>query len=102
MSLSTPSVGIWAQQLVLARGNAKRGRVMHNGAIMSSEVQYLVEHGLAYPLVRLSGVLDGATAGTVRSILLDLLARQPEALVVDVADLAPPAPDSLDVLRDLR
>jgi hypothetical protein len=75
---------------------------MHNGAIMSSEVHYLVEHGLAYPLVRLSGVLDEVTAGTVRSILLDLLARQPEALVVDVAGLEPAAPDALDVLRDLR
>lgn len=69
---------------------------------MSSEVHHLVEHGLAYPLVRLSGVLDAATAVTVRSVLLDLLARQPEALVVDVAGLEPSAPASVAVLRDLR
>jgi hypothetical protein len=75
---------------------------MHNGAIMSSEVHHLVDQGLAYPLVRFSGVLDATTVAPVRSILLDLLARQPEALVVDVAGLEPAAPAAIAVLSDLR
>jgi len=75
---------------------------MHNGAIMSSEVRHLVEHGLAYPLVRLTGVLDASTAATVRSVLLDVLAGQPQAVVVDVAELEPDGPGAISVLRDLR
>ncbi|WP_248293672.1 anti-anti-sigma factor [Actinoplanes sp. TBRC 11911] len=69
---------------------------------MSSEVHHLVDHGLAYPLVRFSGVLDATTAAPVRSILLDLLAGQPEALVVDVAGLEPVAPAAVAMLSDLR
>jgi anti-anti-sigma regulatory factor len=75
---------------------------MHNGAIMSSKVRHLVEYGLAYPLVRLTGVLDAETAGTVRSVLLDVLATQPEAMVVDVAGLEPDGPGAISVLATLR
>jgi hypothetical protein len=75
---------------------------MHNGAIMSSEVRHLVDVGQAYPLLRLTGVLDADTAPAVRSALLDVLAGQPEALVVDVGDLRVSAPEAVTVLSDLR
>ena len=39
-----------------------RDDVMHNGAIMPSEVRHRVDAGQAYPLVRLTGVLDLQTA----------------------------------------
>ena len=45
---------------------------MHNGAIMSSEVRHSVDGVRSFPLVRLSGVLDRSTAGTVRGVLLDV------------------------------
>lgn len=60
---------------------------MHNGAIMPSEVAHRVDTGYAYPVVRLTGVLDAAAAPDVRSALLTVLADQPEAMVVDVSDL---------------
>jgi anti-anti-sigma regulatory factor len=75
---------------------------MHNGAIMSSEVRHLVDGGRPFPLVRLAGVLDASTAADVRSLLLDVLAGQPEAIVVDVADLEVGDPLSVGVLRDLH
>lgn len=68
---------------------------------MPSEVRHRVEHGQVYPLVRLAGVLDGATTGPVRSALLDLLAAQPEAVVVDVGDLRVVEPAAVGVLRQL-
>ncbi|WP_255657716.1 ATP-binding protein [Actinoplanes sp. L3-i22] len=66
---------------------------------MPSEVRHLVDRGQSYPLVRLTGVLDDQTAGQVRSTLLDVLAGQPEAVVVDVAGLRVPGPDALAGLR---
>jgi hypothetical protein len=75
---------------------------MHNGAIMPSEVRHLVNDGRPYPVVRLSGVLDATSAGTVRSVLLDVLAGQPEAVVVDVGDLALTGADSGEVLREIH
>ncbi|WP_436526643.1 ATP-binding protein [Actinoplanes sp. HUAS TT8] len=66
---------------------------------MPSEVRHLVDRGQSYPLVRLTGVLDDDTAGPVRSTLLDVLAGQPEALVVDVTDLRVPHDDTLAGLR---
>ena len=69
---------------------------------MPSEVRHLVDRGGAYPLVRLTGVLDSRTAPTVRSALFDLLAEQPEALVVDVAELPQPSADAIAVLREIR
>ena len=75
---------------------------MHNGAIMPSEVRHGVDAGQAYPLVRLTGVLDLQTASEVRSALLDVLARQPQAVVVDVAELDVAQPDATAVLRDVH
>ncbi|WP_250027552.1 anti-anti-sigma factor [Paractinoplanes maris] len=69
---------------------------------MASEVQHLVDRGAEYPLVRLTGVLDAAAAGTVRSALLSVLAEQPEAVLVDVGELAVPAPDTAAMLREIR
>jgi hypothetical protein len=74
---------------------------MHNGAIMSSEVRHLVDVGRPYPLVRLAGVLDATTAPAVRSVLLDVLAGQPEAMVVDVDQLDVRDTAALGVLRDV-
>jgi STAS domain/Histidine kinase-like ATPase domain len=75
---------------------------MHNGAIMPSEVRHRVDAGQAFPLVRLTGVLDHDTAPEVRAALLDVLADQPAALVVDVAELRPAQPGAVAVLRDVR
>jgi hypothetical protein len=68
---------------------------------MPSEVQHQVDGGQAYPVVRLTGVLDAATAPTVRSALLNLLAGQPEAVVVDVRELTVGRPDAVAVLREV-
>jgi hypothetical protein len=73
---------------------------MHNGAIMPSDVASLVVTGKPYPVIRLTGVLDAVSAPSVRSALLDLLAQQPEAVVIDVAALSADA-DAVGVLRDV-
>jgi anti-anti-sigma factor len=75
---------------------------MHNGAIMPSEVRHLVDIGQTYPVVRLTGMLDAATAPTVRSVLLTLLAQQPEAVVVDVTGLEVVDPVAVAVFRDVQ
>ncbi|MEU4238077.1 STAS domain-containing protein [Actinoplanes sp. NPDC026619] len=69
---------------------------------MSSEVHYLVDSDQPYPLLRLAGVLDVASAPEVRSALLDVLAGQPEAVVVDVGGLEVSDPAAVAVLRDVR
>jgi hypothetical protein len=74
---------------------------MHNGAIMPSEVLHLVDPDQTFPLVRLTGVLDSDTAAGVRSALLDVLAGQPEAVVVDVGDLQVGQTGAIDMLRGL-
>ena len=74
---------------------------MHNGAIMSSEVRTLVDSARPYPLVRLGGVLDGTTARTVRDVLLEVLAGQPEAVVVDVGELELGEPAAAGVMHDV-
>jgi hypothetical protein len=75
---------------------------MHNGAIMSSELRHLVDSARPYPLVRLSGMLDATTTATVRDVLLDVLAGQPAALVVDVGELEIGEPAAVGVLSDVR
>lgn len=74
---------------------------MHNGVIMPSEVRHLVDTGATYPVVRFVGVLDSTTVPAVRSALLDLLAGQPVAVVVDVRDLRVPDRGVVAVLSDL-
>jgi hypothetical protein len=74
---------------------------MHNGAIMPSEVRHLVDRGRTYPVVRFTGVLDGGTAPMVRSALLEELAMQPEAVVIDVGDLELAESDAAAVLREV-
>ena len=68
---------------------------------MPSEVQYLVDTGGLYPVIRLTGVLDTDTAEAVRFAIVDLLAEQPEAIVIDVSDLQLPDPATASVLRDV-
>jgi hypothetical protein len=68
---------------------------------MPSEVRHQVDHGRDYPVVRLSGVLDETTTAPVRSALLDVLAAQPEAVVVDVAGLRPARAEAVGVLREI-
>jgi hypothetical protein len=74
---------------------------MHNGAIMSSEVRHLVDYARPFPVVRLSGVLDGTSAGTVRDVLLDVLAGQPSSVVVDVGELEIGEAGAVGVLREV-
>ncbi len=69
---------------------------------MSSEVRHRVDREQVYPLVRLTGVLDAKTVADVRSVLLEVLAGQPEAVVVDVSELEPGSPDAGSALRELR
>ncbi|WP_246614883.1 ATP-binding protein [Paractinoplanes bogorensis] len=69
---------------------------------MASEVRHLVDRGSEYPLVRLTGALDAGTAQAMRAALLDVLAEQPEAVLVDASELILPAPDAVSVLRDVR
>jgi hypothetical protein len=74
---------------------------MHNGAIMPSQVRYQVDRGQPYPVVRLTGLLDAQTAPIVRSVLLEELALQPEAVVVDVTALQTGPDDAAVVLREV-
>ncbi|MBO3736474.1 anti-anti-sigma factor [Actinoplanes sp. NEAU-H7] len=75
---------------------------MHNGAIMPSEVRHRVDRDHDYPLVRITGVLDDDTAAPIRAAILAVLATQPEALVVDVADLRVSRAAAVGVLREIR
>jgi hypothetical protein len=75
---------------------------MHNGAIMPSEVRHRVATDQVFPLVQLTGALDRETAPAVRSALLNVLAGQPEAVVVDVAELILAEPAATHTLRGLR
>ena len=68
---------------------------------MPSEVQHLVDTGGWYPVIRLAGVLDTDTAAAVRLALVELLAQQPEAIVIDVSDLQLPNPTATSILRDV-
>lgn len=68
---------------------------------MPSEVAHLVDTDQTFPVIRLSGVLDPAAAPAVRSALIDVLAGQPEALVVDVERLRPADAGSAGVLTEV-
>ena len=68
---------------------------------MPSEVQHLVDTGGWYPVIRLTGVLDTDTAEAVRFALVELLAQQPEAIVIDVSDLQLPDAADTSVLREV-
>ncbi len=67
---------------------------------MPSDVASLVVTREPYPVIGLTGVLDAGTAPSVRSALLEVLAEQPEAVVIDVAGLTAD-PDAVGVLRDV-
>jgi anti-sigma regulatory factor (Ser/Thr protein kinase) len=68
---------------------------------MPTEVRHLIDPAQPYPVVRLFGVLDAGTAAHVRSVLLEGLAQQPQALIVDVCDLSVTDPAAVLVLRDV-
>ena len=73
---------------------------MHNRAITPSEVRHRVDRDRGYPLVRLTGVLYVGTSGPIRSALFEVLAGQPEAIVVDVGALeVRDAPAAVGMLR---
>ncbi|MFG1602779.1 ATP-binding protein [Actinoplanes sp. NPDC049265] len=68
---------------------------------MPSEVAHLVDTDQTFPVIRLSGLLDPAATPAVRSALLEVLAGQPEALIVDVAGLRPADATSAGVLAEV-
>src|SRR3954462_1817922 len=68
---------------------------------MPSKVRQEVDGGHAYPVLRLTGALDATTARSVRSCLLSLLSRQPEAIVVDVRQLVVGDPAAAAVLSEV-
>jgi hypothetical protein len=74
---------------------------MHNGAIMATDLRHLLDGGHPYPVLRLIGTLDAASVPQVRSVLLDGLAQQPEALIVDVFGLTVTEPAAVTVIRDV-
>ena len=74
---------------------------MHNGAIMASEVAHRLDAGGPYPVVQLTGVLDADAGPAARSALLEVLAGQPEALIVDVSGLHLAHPGATAALRDV-
>jgi hypothetical protein len=67
---------------------------------MPSEVRHEVDGGQAYPVLRLIGVLDAASALSIRSCLFTLLSGQPEAIVVDVRQLVIGEPAAVAVLAE--
>ena len=68
---------------------------------MPTEVRHRMETGQPFPVVRLSGVLDGATVADVSTALRTSLAEQPSALVVDVSDLEVTDPDALAIITQV-
>jgi hypothetical protein len=74
---------------------------MHNGAIMPTELRHLFDDGQPYPVVRLIGVLDAGTAPGARSAVLDRLAEEPEALLIDVFEVTVAEPAAVAVLSDV-
>lgn len=68
---------------------------------MSTDLRHLLDQGQPYPVVRLMGVLDADTVPHVRSLLLDGLALQPQAMIVDVYDLTVDDPSAVTVMRDV-
>lgn len=68
---------------------------------MPTQLRHLFDDGQPYPVVRLVGVLDAGTAPRVRSALLAGLAHEPEALIVDVAELTVADPGAVAVLGDI-
>jgi len=68
---------------------------------MPSQVRHQVDGGQPYPVVRLVGALDASTAPSVRAALLDVLAGQPEAVVIDARDLTVGEPPAVGVLGEI-
>lgn len=68
---------------------------------MPSEVAHRLDAGGPYPVVQLTGVLDAEAGPDARSALLEVLAGQPEALVVDVSGLRLAHPGATAALRDV-
>jgi hypothetical protein len=74
---------------------------MHNGAIMPTDVRYLVVTGEPYALLRLQGVLDSSTAGALRGPLLSFAADQAPPLVIDVGGLRVDDPAAMVAFADV-
>jgi hypothetical protein len=70
---------------------------MHNGAIMPTDVRCQVVSREPYPVACLVGTLDGHSMAAARDALLECLADQPEAVVVDVSRLTVADPEALSI-----
>jgi hypothetical protein len=74
---------------------------MHNGAIMQTDVRYLVVNEEPYALLRLQGVLDRSTASALRGPMLSFAADQTPPMVIDVGDLRVDDPAALRAFADV-
>lgn len=68
---------------------------------MPTELRHLFDREQPCPTIRLIGVLDSGTASRVRSALLNGLAEQPAALLVDVSETVVAEPEAVRVLGDV-
>jgi anti-sigma regulatory factor (Ser/Thr protein kinase) len=68
---------------------------------MTSQLVCRPERDLPVAVLRVSGVLDRLTGDALRQAVTRSLSAQPEALLVDVADLVVEDPRGLDVVRDV-
>jgi hypothetical protein len=74
---------------------------MHIGAIMPTDVRYLVVTDEQYALLRLHGVLDSTTAGSLRGALLSFAADQTPPMLIDVDDLRIDDPAAIGAFADV-
>ncbi|MEW2381694.1 ATP-binding protein [Micromonospora sp. NPDC047707] len=82
--------------------DARLGTGGHNKTIMPTDVRCLVETDESSGVVRVSGVLDASSTGTVRDALLGRLSDRPGPLVVDVTGLRATDPATWDVFGEIR
>jgi hypothetical protein len=68
---------------------------------MPTDVRYLVETDEPYALLRLQGVLDRTTVGTLRGLLLTFVADQHPPMVIDVGGLRVDDPSALSAFAEV-
>ncbi|MEU8297732.1 ATP-binding protein [Micromonospora sp. NPDC048909] len=84
------------------RSNARAVADVHNGSIMPTDVQFLVETDESSAVLRLTGVLDPSGTGRVRDALLTRLCERPGPVVADLTDLRFTDPAARAVFADVH